>query len=150
MANPVNLTRPRQIAADKVLLDRGTITRDIEGTGDDVYDPVTLEWGPPPDDSIVIAMAVRCKVSHKVRGAGGTTELGNPVVVTEYEVAFEGAEEADDPSLPFLLPGDWIEISSSVYAPDLAGKWLRVVEPSLETITIFQKARASLRWEGPQ
>lgn len=147
---PVDLTRPREIAAEKVLLDRCRILRDEEGTADDTFDPDTLDWGPPPNDNLTIATDLPSKFKHQVRGPGVTLESGNPTVLTEYEVSFEGWRLATDPGKELLLPGDWIEVLLSVYSPPLTGKWLRVIEPVYGTITVFQKARAVLRREGPQ
>ena len=147
MAKPVDLTRPIAIAGDKVLQDIISTYRDSEGTGDDVYDPVTLEYTDPPGDTVVVLSSVRAKLRHKVRE--GFRELaGQPWAISEYILSVDG-DTPEPPSGPLFAPGDWITVEASTWDPGLVGVTMRVVEEIHGTLKVFRQCRVSARVEGP-
>lgn len=144
----VDLTRPAQVAAGKVLVDVVNVWADPEGSTDDAYDPGTLEYGPSSGDLTKVHDALPAKLKHQLR-QGLSEEAGAAVTVSEYVVSVPMDTPVGARATVFMA-GDWVEVVSSKHDPGLAGRWLRVVEEAHGTMKVFRQARARMKEHPPQ
>lgn len=132
---PLDLTRLRPRLDNLLLVDSCEIWRDVEGSLDDVTDPVTGSvTGPAPDATLVYNG--QAGLRHVLHGMM-LTESGAGVVVGEYEVKV--------PAGTSVRPGDLLKFTATSHDALLLGKWMRIRELLHSSLTIFTKFRAELR-----
>lgn len=126
----LNLSGAQRVIED-LMLDECVITRDIEGTGDDIWDPDTGTYVPPPAD-IESVYSGPCMISNHGGGAdqeqGGQYLRESPYMVTLPLDA------------PQLIKKDKLVVTLSHRDPDLLGKEFSIDEPLYSTYAVSRRA----------
>jgi hypothetical protein len=126
--------RPARRAVDKQFFQPGksdqcTISRDSENVYDDVLDPVTLQLSPPASDEAPV-YAGPCLVGAVQRSEA--ERGGQYLQANRYSVKVPY-------SAPVVVVGDLIEITSSVFDPQLVGAVFVVREIVKTSLLVWRK-----------
>jgi len=131
----VDLTYPRQVVAETIMLDRCTVTRELPGTRSAVFNEVTGRYENATADSITLAVDEPCKVRDE---AEILTETPARQRELYYRVAFAFGR------LDAIQPGDIIRLTESE-DPRLVGRELVVTEIEEKTMRVMRRVRAVRR-----
>jgi Family of unknown function (DUF6093) len=125
--------RPR--LDDLLLIDQCRIWSDPGGSTDDVTDPVT---GSVTAAGETLVGEPECLLKPTYR-MSPVTEGGQPRAVSYYELYLSGDSDLE------IHEGDRLVMISSVHAPHLVDRRLRIAEVLGETVTLFRRFRVEFR-----
>lgn len=126
----LNLRGPQRVI-ESLMQDECEITRDVEGTGDDIWNPATGTYTPPPVDTEVI-YAGPCLVSN--RGGGADVEQGGQYL---RESPYMITLPLDTPT---LIKKDRVILTASSQDPDLVDKEFSIDEPLYSSFAVTRRA----------
>lgn len=130
----LNLSGVQRVLED-LMADACTITRDVEGTGDDIWNPATGTYTPPPAD-IQVIYSGPCMISN--RGGGGDTEQGGQYLrESPYMISLPL-------DAPILIKKDKVLVTTSHRDPDLLNQEFSVDEPLYSTYAVSRRASMHL------
>lgn len=136
----LNLSGAKRVIESLMEGDECIITRDTEGTGDDVWSSATGTYAPPPNDTTTIYSG-KCIVSNS--GSGSTAEYGGEYFVeTTYWLTVP--LEADE-----LRSEDIVTVTASLRDPELIDKIFLIKEPLFTTFAVSRRVRMELLQEVP-
>lgn len=115
-------------AAEAILTDRCRITRDAEGTSDDVLDRTTNKLAPPSPDTTTVYEGP-CLISSAILRETESVEGGRPV--------YRRRRRARVPmSAPLARAEDRLEVLSSESDPAMVGKRYKVIDAGVNSIGV--------------
>ena len=117
--------------AEGMLLDRCTILRDVEGSLDDVLDPVTLELSSAPGDATTVATNLPCLLSERLTRNQGDQEGGR----LSYRRVWQFRTSV---SAPMTQAGDVVVITST-NRTELLNKRFRIFDVNLNTLATTRR-----------
>lgn len=135
----LDLTTARA-AAETIMVDTCTITRDAQGTDDDTLNQATGALTPPVPD-IITVYAGRCLVRPAENVPRSVAEGGVAITASLYEASLPY-------SAPVVSPGDLLAVTACVWDPALVGRAFRVRQALVTGVNIRRKVLMEDRGEG--
>ena len=130
----LNLSGAQRVIED-LMLDECEITRDVEGTGDDVWNPATGTYTPPPSD-LEFIYSGPCMISS--RGGGADQEQGGQYL---RESPYMITLPLDAPE---LIKKDKVLVTLAHRDPDLFDQEFSIDEPLYSTYAVSRRASMHL------
>jgi len=132
VAKPLNLL-PLQKFVEDQMTDTCYITTDTEGTTDDIFDPVTGGYTPPPSDTDFIYQG-KCFVNTLNVFPSQATEAGATTISTDFELHLP----KDSPQVPVDA---LVVITASMRDANLVGDRFIVRSNSNNSFAVDQTVR---------
>lgn len=144
----IDLTRSRT-AAENVMVDECTITRDPQGVHDDVFDESTGRYlTPAATDTTTIYDGPCLVVATSTRANGQKSEGGQDIFRQEYRLRIPVVDGHGNDLIPLI--GDTVTITDSLNDPAMVGREFTAIEVLGGSSTVSRRIRMTSRTRGPR